>query len=112
VNALSKDWFDPNDGTNVWSEFMQMKTSALELIPFVEKISPIVAAKLQGEGCEDLTSSFLVSCNRLLTQLLLYQRWKSLSRLLGLIAENLLIALTSIDGHQTSGLHLFSEVNF
>jgi hypothetical protein len=54
---------------------LQMKTSALELIPFVEKISPIVATKLQEEECEDkiLTSSLLVSCNRLQTQLLFYQ---------------------------------------
>jgi hypothetical protein len=129
MNARAKGWFDPNIGMKVWTDYfslngyprslrakwcthmekirliitiLQGKTSALELLPFVEMISPLVAAKLQGEEGEEKIFNILLSC-------VMQTFSDSVSALydckvgkpLGLIAEELTICFTGIQQNHT-----------
>jgi len=126
MNASAKGWFSPNDGVKPWTEYfrlngirrslrekwinrmekiwlvitiLQMKMPALELIPFVEAISPQVAAKLQGEDGEEKIFNILLSCvmQSFADSVSALQEEGKVSRPLGLIAENLVIAFTSVE---------------
>jgi hypothetical protein len=126
MNALDKAWFDPNDGIKVWAEYfslrgfsrrirnvwlermekvwlivtiLQMKTSALELLPFVEKISPQVAARLQGEEGKEKIFNILLSCimQTFADSVAALSDDKGSSRPLGFYAEIWTISLTAIE---------------
>jgi hypothetical protein len=129
MNASAKGWFSPNDGIKSWAEYfrltgirrsirtrwvnrmekiwliitiLQMNSDALELLPFVEQISPQVAARLQGEEGKEKIFNILLSCvmQTFADSASALTEPTIVKRPLGVYAENLCIAITGFEQSQ------------
>jgi hypothetical protein len=127
-NATDKGWFSVNDGVSVWkglfknlmyrskyskklltlmdelwviTTILQGRRSALELLPIVESISPIVHNIIkERENCEEILNNLLINSIMMLfvESFESFQDTKKGTRgSLGLIAEQLTMYLTGLE---------------
>jgi hypothetical protein len=126
-NATDKGWFSPADGVSKWKGYLvnqgyssafRKKTlealdkvwkvisvlrgnlSALELIPFVEQVSPLVAKIIsERENAEEILRNILLNSIMMLFSESLEEFFsdKIDSRPLGLVAENITIYVTGLE---------------